>query len=205
MGLIAAISGDICGSRQAPKDKWLPALRAALSNFGNEGHDWQIIRGDSFQLRLPSILLCLHCCIVISATLKAQADVNVRMAIGIGRGGVNGPTISESDGDAYVYSGTSLDKLKSRRLNLFLKSNNTVFDEKINPSLDMASIIMSRWLPNYAAAVLVKLEYSSYTQSQLGEHMGLAQNTVSERLSRAELRTLEAFNTSFQLQLKDTF
>ena len=50
--MIAVLTGDIVDSTHQEKDAWLPALKSALINWGKEGKEWEIYRGDEFQLRL---------------------------------------------------------------------------------------------------------------------------------------------------------
>ena len=51
---VAIITGDIIDSRKVKPETWLPALKMALSTYGKEPKHWEIYRGDSFQLEIPS-------------------------------------------------------------------------------------------------------------------------------------------------------
>jgi len=46
----AIIIGDLINSRQVEPSEWMPALKKALKKYGKEPKNWEIFRGDSFQL-----------------------------------------------------------------------------------------------------------------------------------------------------------
>jgi len=52
--MIAIITGDIKDSRLVPVDKWMKLLKAELGLWGKAAEDWDIYRGDSFQLKLKN-------------------------------------------------------------------------------------------------------------------------------------------------------
>jgi hypothetical protein len=46
----AIITGDLINSRQVEPNEWMPALKKVLKKYGKEPKNWEIFRGDSFQL-----------------------------------------------------------------------------------------------------------------------------------------------------------
>jgi hypothetical protein len=69
--MIGVITGDIINSRSTDSAKeWLDILRGALGKFGKEGLDWEIYRGDSFQLEISQPKEALITAIYIKACMK---------------------------------------------------------------------------------------------------------------------------------------
>lgn len=82
--MIAVLTGDIVDSTHQDKARWLPALKSVLENWGSEAKDWEVYRGDEFQLRLKNPEQSLEAAFSIKARLKAVADTDIRIAIGLG-------------------------------------------------------------------------------------------------------------------------
>ena len=56
--MIAIITGDIINSDIYKVSDWMVGLKAYLSTLGNTPKDWDIYRGDEFQVKVdPSIAL----------------------------------------------------------------------------------------------------------------------------------------------------
>ena len=49
--MIAIITGDIINSRVVDPQLWMDKLKEILNTVGSEPMDWEIYRGDSFQLK----------------------------------------------------------------------------------------------------------------------------------------------------------
>ena len=81
--MIAVLTGDIVDSTHHDKARWLPALKSALGNWGQEGSDWEVYRGDEFQLRLNTPATAILTAFRIKAHVKARADTDIRIAIGL--------------------------------------------------------------------------------------------------------------------------
>lgn len=82
--MLAVIPGDIINSRKGDIENWISSLKEPLNQYAPEAENWEIYRGDSFQLSLTpekAILVALH----IKSTIKQSKLYDVRMAIGIGK------------------------------------------------------------------------------------------------------------------------
>ena len=181
------ITGDIIGSRQLSSAAWQPALEEILSSLGREPRDWQRFRGDSFQLCLGPRYNGLREAIKIKARIKMLRHADVRMGLGIGSVNEHAARVTESNGEAFVFSGEVFDKLKIRKSSLAVKTRWPGFDRDINLMLDWALVTMDQWLINSAEVAYHCLCHPDATQQQLGEMMNIAQNTVSSRKSRAHV------------------
>jgi hypothetical protein len=185
--MIAVITGDIINSRKnANRQKWLPVLKYVFNKYGQTPADWEIFRGDSFQLKIKQAPQALRICLHIKAALKTLKDKDVRMAIGLGTEDAPAKKITEANGSAYVYSGELFEKLKFRKLNLAVKSADENFDYSLNLLLQLAAITMDKWSVSSAEIVQQLLENPHLPQTELAAAMGRSQSSISERQSRAQ-------------------
>ncbi|MCX2743956.1 SatD family protein [Mangrovivirga sp. M17] len=177
------ITGDIIRSeRDLSNPKWLDVLKSQLSNLSISKNSWDIYSGDSFQLEVDPEE-GLSTMLILKSLLIFKADINVRMALGIGEKEYSGESISESNGEAFVYSGRLLDELKNETL--AIRSGNKEFDDTINLMIELGLLTIDRWSQNSAEAVYYFLSNQVETQKQLAEKLQISQGRISERLTRA--------------------
>src|SRR5690554_727416 len=122
--MIAVVTGDIIGSKKEDPVVWLKALKAQLNLFGTTPKEWEIYRGDEFQLEIASPEEALVKAFRIKACMKEFKSLDVRMGIGFGEKAYNGRKISQSNGSAFINSGTRFDLLKKQKVNLAISSSN---------------------------------------------------------------------------------
>lgn len=198
---IAVITGDVISSRQSGPEVWMPALKSILARFGEQPSDWEIHRGDAFQLMIETPSLALSTAMAIKAGFKSTPGLDLRMAIGIGSLSFRSKRVGESSGDAFIHSGALVDKLDNMHTTLAVSSPWADFDDDVNPSLALAAALMDRWLPSYAESIAAYLAEPELTQQQLGDKLGIAQNTLSERQTKAYRRQLVKFEEIFRNKL----
>ena len=92
--MISIITGDIVNSRKLSSNVWIDDFKALLATFGKTPTEWEIYRGDEFQLEVKSIQEALYVALQIKAYFKTL-KLDVRMSIGIGDKTYQGKTISE--------------------------------------------------------------------------------------------------------------
>ncbi|MCC5942553.1 MAG: winged helix-turn-helix transcriptional regulator [Balneolaceae bacterium] len=187
--MISTITGDIIQSQKADQPSiWLDPLKKLFSEIGETPHDWEIYRGDSFQLKtVPEESLRLSILIksIIKKIKKPQLDV--RIAIGIGHAYQNESRVSESNDEPFVFSGKLLDELKNRKIHMAIKTNWPDFDKEMNMMLRLALIIMNSWTSNTAETAELLFSESGITQVEIAERLGLAQSTVNDRIKRGSI------------------
>ncbi len=199
--MIGVITGDVINSKRTGAQVWLKSLKTVLGELGREPQGWQIYRGDSFQLEIPSAANVLEAAVLIKASMKTVKGIDVRMGVGIGEKSYQGDKVTESNGEAFVNSGQVFDRLQRHKVNLAIKSPWTAFDEEINVMLKLALTFMDRWLVNYAEVIRYSLLYRALSQTELGAKIHIAQNTVSDRQTRAHKDELLAFLALFKKKL----
>ncbi len=97
LNMTSIITGDIINSRKLASKAWIDDLKRFLNDKGNTPSDWEIYRGDEFQMEIKNPEDALLAALQIKAFLKTL-KVNVRMSIGIGDKTHVAEKISESNG-----------------------------------------------------------------------------------------------------------
>ncbi len=189
--MTSILTGDIIKSRSIKNPEvWLSTLKEALTQCSKNPSQWEIYRGDSFQLELENIGESLKAAIYIKACLKTIKGLDVRIAIGIGEKSFTGKTVVESNGEAFQFSGDTLESLKKEKVNLKIKTTNDQLNQELNLYLKLALTIMDHWTTNSAEIVKLYIEQPNALQEELGKLIGINQNAVSSRQKRAHLELI---------------
>jgi len=189
--MTSVITGDIIKSRsQISPEVWINSLKNALSTLSSNAKYWEIYRGDSFQIEIRDIYLSFKAAVYIKACIKMIKGLDVRLAIGIGNKTYQGNDVTESNGDAFVFSGQTLESLKKEKQNLRIKTKNYEINEELNLYFKLALKSMDNWTVNSAEIVKLSIEKPSALQNELGKLININQNAVSNRQKRAHLDTI---------------
>ncbi len=189
--MTSVITGDIIKSRsQISPEVWINSLKNALSTLSSNAKYWEIYRGDSFQIEIRDIHLSFKAAVYIKACIKMIKGLDVRLAIGIGNKTYQGNDVTESNGDAFVFSGQTLESLKKEKQNLRIKTKNYEINEELNLYFKLALKSMDNWTVNSAEIVKLSIEKPSALQNELGKLININQNAVSNRQKRAHLDTI---------------
>lgn len=180
--MTSIITGDIINSRDHFPEAWLDGLKQVLQTFGTAPKQWEIYRGDSFQLEIPP-KKALKAALLIKAHMKQFKDLDVRLAIGIGEKTYDAKTITESNGSAFIHSGACFENLK--KTTLAIKSNDEEFDTIINIMISLGLLTMNSWTTTTASLIKLALEHPNYNQKQLAELTNSTQGNISQGLKRS--------------------
>ena len=190
MHMVSVITGDIVNSREANAEEWLSPLKAFLAQCGQEPADWEIYRGDSFQLKTnPPEALCIA--LQIKSLIKQIKVLDVRMAIGIGEIDYAGDKITECNGSAFIRSGECFENLKKKTL--AVQTPWKSFDRSANVMIELGLLTMDQWKPISSMVINKMLQKSRISQQDLAKQLGKSQASVSEALKRGgyeEIRKL---------------
>lgn len=186
--MTSVITGDIIKSRtQVNPEVWINALKEALSTLCPDKAYWEIYRGDSFQIEIRDTYFSFTAALYLKACIKSIHGLDVRLAIGIGNKAYEGDNVTESNGEAFVFSGETLETLKKEKQNLRIKTKDFDINEELNLYFKLALITMNRWTANLAELVKLSIENPNALQSELGKIIGINQNAISTRQKRAHL------------------
>jgi hypothetical protein len=182
--MTSIVTGDIIRSRKAgDPEEWMGPLKTLFKTQGSEPAVWQFFRGDSFQLEVKNVEDVLLMALKMKAAVKCMKELDIKIAIGIGSKNYSAPSITESNGEAFIYSGELFDKMKKK--NLAIRTPWNEFDRQMNLYFELALLTMDRWTRNSAEIVKMALDQPQLTQTELGEKLGITQGRVSDRQKRA--------------------
>lgn len=191
----AIITGDIVNSRSVDAEKWILKLKKALDLFGKEPKEWEIYRGDSFQLKIePS--RALHAAILLKAQIKQFKELDIRMSIGIGEVDYDSSKITESNGSAFLRSGECFETLKKDLL--AISSPSKGFDKTMNVMLSLAGLAMDSWTPLSSEIIQLSLENPNMTQSEMAKLLDKSQSNISIALKRGGFDEIQKLLTYFK-------
>ncbi|HLO43747.1 MAG TPA: SatD family protein [Leadbetterella sp.] len=178
----AIITGDLINSRQVEPSEWMPALKKVLKKYGKEPANWEIFRGDSFQLNTKPED-ALMAAILLKAEIKQWKNLDIRLAIGLGEITYRAAKITESNGTAFLNSGECFEELKKQTL--AIKTPNKELDTTLNLMIELASLTIDKWTETAAKLIKLKIENPTVNQKDLANLLNkTAQGTISEGLKR---------------------
>ena len=199
-GSVAILTGDVIASQSVSPDLWLPVLKEELSRFGGQPRDWDIARGDQFQLKCKPEDALLSSLILRAGVLN-RSGVGLRISIGLGDIDHSEKRISESNGSAFVRSGTALESKGSWRISF--RSDDKALDKSMQLILDLSEEVMGRWTPNSAEVIQAALLHPDWRQSDLADHLDRSQSTISETLKRTGLDLLLRVDEHYRNEVKN--
>ncbi|MEX2484661.1 MAG: SatD family protein [Brumimicrobium sp.] len=193
--MIAVITGDVINSRKGKVESWIDALKEVLNQYGSEPENWEIYRGDSFQLSLDAekaLLAAIH----IKSTVKQTKAHDVRIAIGLGAEKYSASKITESNGSAYVNSGECFEDMKKQTL--AIKSNNKLLDQSLNIMLSLSLLTTNNWSITVSKVIKTAIENPKKNQKSLAKILGKSQSSISEALKRGGFEEVMSMNEYYK-------
>ena len=198
--MTSIITGDIINSRESEPKNWLKTLKSTLNSYGEEPKQWEIFRGDSFQLEIAPEK-ALEASILIKASIKQFKNLDVRIAIGIGGKTYESEKITESNGSAFVNSGECFEKMK--KSTLALKSDFIDFDTTINTMLELAQLTINHWTVTSSTIIKTSLENPELNQNQIAKMLKKSQSNISEGLKRGGFDEILKLLYYYKTQIKN--
>ncbi|TDE43831.1 hypothetical protein E0I26_09405 [Flavobacterium rhamnosiphilum] len=200
--MTSIITGDIVNSRKLPSKIWIDGLKELLNTKGKNPSEWEIYRGDEFQMEIINPEEALLTAFQIKAYLKTL-KLDARMSIGFGDKTYTAATISESNGTAFVRSGELFETLKKQKTTLAINSGNSDLDTEMNLMLRLGLTFMDNWLVQSAEFVLASIENKSLSQEEMGVRLGINQAAVSRRRKRAQFDLVLELDNHFRKKIKN--
>ncbi len=200
--MISIITGDIVNSRKKKSIIWIDNFKKLLHTFGKSPLDWEIFRGDEFQIEIKNPEDVFYVALQIKAYFKS-INLDVRMSIGLGNKDYKSKKISESNGTAFARSGEVFETLKKQKINLAINSGVIDFDLEINLVLRLCLAFMDNWLVQSAEFVQVAIINQKLSQEEIGTILGINQAAVSRRRKRANFDLLLETDKLFRLKVRN--
>ncbi|PIB34857.1 transcriptional regulator [Reichenbachiella sp. 5M10] len=196
--MIAILTGDIINSQAGQPSDWLLKLKKVLNHYGTSPKQWEIYRGDSFQLSVApkvALLAALH----IKAAIKQTKNQDVRIALGIGQETHHAQNITESNGSAYVHSGEAFENMKKQTL--VIQSEDPHWNDTLNLMLTLALLTANQWSSTVAKIITTVIEHPTKNQKDIAKLLNKSQSTISEALKRGGYEEVMNLNRYYTQQL----
>lgn len=200
--MIAIITGDIVNSQKTDSELWLPKLKNLLGLWSATPENWEVYRGDEFQLKC-SVDEVFRKALLLKSLIKTFENLDVRLAIGIGNEVFRSEKITESNGSAYVNSGRLLSDIKANGRTLAIQTENEKVNRDLNILFKWTSIDFDSWTAATAEIIHQLLRHSELTQEELAKELSITQSSVSQRLKRANFDLLQETDQFFRKKISE--
>jgi hypothetical protein len=139
-----------------------------------------ITRGDNIQIELEKPEEALKAALLLKSAIKKinlknknKPIIDVRIAIGIGEISSKRENVNESTGDAYTFSGRTLDLMKKHKRTLAIKTNNISLNAEFETEFKLLEVILSGWTVNSAEVIYWTI-------------LGLNEQEISKKLKKTQ-------------------
>ncbi|RMA64442.1 SatD family protein [Ulvibacter antarcticus] len=201
MKTIAILSGDLINSSEYNPDA-LKAVVQVLKNefsklekqFPNESIFFSMYRGDSFQGVVENTELALSMALQIKAAVRAYVMskdlpknaipmADIRISIGIGKATYKKGALEESNGEAFQFSGRTLDAMKSEGVKMALTTANQEINAEFKVHLKFLDSITDRW--SVASAEVVYFLLKRLKEQDIATRLNRSQAAINQRKKAA--------------------
>lgn len=199
--MVAVLTADLVDSSRYSKEvleEVLDTLKEEFQNITREQGEasvrFKIYRGDSFQgvvktpedalsiaLRIKASINRIHGRKTKSRAYSKIADL--KLAIGVGTQNVEREAIAESNGEAFQFSGRTLDEMKSGNRKTRLKTINEEVNNEFNTSLFLLDTITDKW--STASAEVVYHLLTGLKEKEVAAAINISQSAVNQRKKAA--------------------
>lgn len=200
--MVAVLTADLVDSSQYEDEvleKTLNSLKKEFkqieNDYGDDNVRFNIFRGDSFQGVLKKPEEALQVALQIKAAVnsihlketqkhKAYSKIaDFKMAIGIGTQDLERKAIAESNGQAYQFSGRTLDEMKAESRKTRLKTSDDNVDDEMNTSFLLLDTIIDKW--SIASAEVVYYLLRGLKEREVAKILDISQSAVNQRKKAA--------------------
>ncbi len=198
----AVLTGDIIDSRNVENPQaWIDILKDALNGFGKSPKDWEIYRGDSFQLEVDATD-AFKAAFQIKAGIKSIEQLDVRISVGLGEINFKANALTLSNGPAFIHSGEAFDILLTKKQTLILKCGDTNLTKELNMMLQLAEGLTTDWTQSSAKAIYTTFKNPGISQNDLSKKLGITQPSVSARLRVAHAEEIFSLIDYYEYRIK---
>lgn len=195
--MVAVLTADLINSTSYEKallQEVIKVLKAEFEAISKQQDAlFTIFRGDSFQGIIKHPEDALHIALRLKAAVlkvenatKKKSNVpvaDVRIAIGIGEADYNEKAITESNGEAFHFSGRTLDAMKAENRKLSLKTGNENIDNEFKVSLKFLDSLTDKW--SIASAEVVYYLLKGMKEQQIADLLERSQAAINLRKKAA--------------------
>ena len=212
MKIVSVITGDIIGStlgNDSQRRKMLDVVEGSLDEIQNElvfRMQLEFFRGDAFQILIEKPEKALLVAVLLRAALSGNTPKDnlymwdARMAMGVGGVKYRTDSLAKSNGDAFVYSGRTLDEMGNERL--AIKTHWVPMNDEFAVSTPFADDLISQWTRVQANVIYDYLLYD-VTQGQIARKKGMSPQNVSKVLKAGRIELIINYIKRFEKLIYD--
>ena len=200
----AVITGDIINSSAIPIEQ-RPRLLRELDHIATDLKalsplEYEVFRGDSFQMVVGKAEAALQIAILIRAGLRkstprdTDGTWDARVAIGVGGIEFASRHITASDGEAFQYSGRAFDELGKSCLAVRTRWKSV--NEELKVSTLFADDIISNWTPTQSLVIYQSIAFQK-TQKEIAELQQQSPQNISKISVLARERLIRSYLTRY--------
>lgn len=220
--MVAVLTADLVDSSTYEDDileKVLNALKEEFDNIsreqGTQEVRFKIYRGDSFQGVIKNPEEALHISLQIKAAInkihlkqtgknRAYSKVaDFKIAIGIGTQDLEREAISESNGQAFQFSGRTLDEMKTENRKTRIKTENENINQEFDASFLLLDTITDRW--SIASAEVVYYLLKGMKEREIAKKIMISQSAVNQRKKAAGWEAISGLLNRYRKVIKSNF
>lgn len=194
------ITGDIIES-SAIQIKYRDFLLKSIREIADELYvieplRIEMFRGDSFQAVIDSPENAIKIAVLLRAGLKGHTPKeckkpwDARLSIGVGTISYHADNTVLSDGEAFQYSGRTLDEMGKRRL--VVKTRWADVNEELQVSGAFADEVISSWSVPQSQAAYQALLYNT-SQKEIAHKFQKSAQNISKLLGAAKLNLVQMY------------
>ena len=217
--MIAVITADLVNSSRYSKTLLNAVLKELNAEFNNleqkfpEGElKFKLYRGDSFQgvitnpkfaLKLTLQLKSLINKIKVEKEKNKVFQADAKFALGIGSFDFKGATMAESNGQAFQFSGRTLDAMKNDARRIRLKTPLENLNLEFEASLFLLDTVMEKW--SQASAEVVYYLLLGMKETEIATILNISQSAVNQRKRACGWEAISVLLNRFENVIAETF
>ena len=179
-------------------------FRELTLDRNNLSSNFSIKRGDSIQGEISNPAEALKIALLLKTAVRklkvGSKNLDIRIAIGIGNIDNKRNSIDESFGEAYIYSGRSLDNMKNDKRVFVAKTNNEAVNKELDVELTLLESIMSGWKSTSAEVLYYTL--LGFNETEIAEKLNISQSAINQRKKIAGWVAVETLVKRYEKLIK---
>jgi len=169
-----------------------------------------IHRGDSIQgeisnpadgLRVALLLKTAVNKVLFDNNKKRSLVMDIRVAIGIGNIDIERDTVNESSGEAYIFSGRTLDVMKKTKQTIAIKTNNEEWNAELETEFKLLEEIIKNW--QISSAEVVYWALLGFDDTSIAKEIGVSRSAIVQRKKTAGWTGIKALITRFETLMQN--
>lgn len=209
--MVGVITGDFINSTKGD-DLWRRKMLTIVENVVGEVYarcgniQLEFFRGDSFQILVEQPEKALRVAVLLRAAIRSRTLPespfiwDARLAVGVGKVSFRSEYLAKSSGQAFLYSGKTLDTMKNERL--AVKTTWKSVDEEFSVSTPFADDILSNWTVRQADLAYDSMLFD-VSQFRMAVDRDMSAQNVSKILKAARVELIKNYLNRFENLIYD--